>query len=148
MIPAEALQQHIIGLPSEPICDGAIRKYVDTDTFGRIYLHPKDPRFGADLNGNLYSFKRPMGARGTSDRKAGVNYEKPKLTRGHKVKDLWKISTDARVKRNKMNFMNEIYYDSPFSGASLSNYLEDTGNFSPESLRWNIPRQQKSSANV
>ena len=148
MIPAEALQEHIISLPSESICDGAIRKYVDTDAFGRIYLHPKDPRFGADLNGNLYSFKRPMGARGTLDRKAGVNYEKPKLTTGHRVKGLWYVSTDARIKRNKMNFMNEIYYDSPFRGALLSNYLDDKNDFTPAALRWNIPKQQKSSTSA
>ena len=57
MIRVSEVDYHISLFPEDTICEGVTRKYIEFNKT-RLYLHPGDPRFGASLDGILYSFRR------------------------------------------------------------------------------------------
>lgn len=136
MLSVTELESHIQTLPYELICDGASRKFVSYKE-EKIYLHPVDPRFGASLEGNLYSFRRPMGARGSITRKPGVHYGKPRLLKGHTdSRGVIMICIETHKKVSKANFMNEIYRDKPSLRSKTKFRNLDEADLRPENLYW------------
>lgn len=115
MIPVSELAGYVKELPSEEVNDGVFRKYVDHNDL-RIYLHPDDPRFGATRNGVFYSFRRPMGARG-SQRMAGVHFGKPRELKGHTNRHgTIVITITPYQKRKKSDIISEIFQGNPLEG--------------------------------
>lgn len=136
MLSITELSSHVETLPEEAICDGAIRKYVVFNG-DKVYLHPQDPRFGATLAGELYSFRRPMGARGNLTRKPGVNFAKPRILNGHvDSRGVVMITIETHKKTSKGNFINEIYRDKPHPRCRTKFANLNEKDFCPENLYW------------
>ena len=109
MIAASKVNEHIKSFDEEVVANGKPRKVVRTLNYGKIYLHPTDPRFGCDEDRILYSFRRPMGYNSTGTRAAGVDYGKPKELKGHTDrKGVYWISIETYKKVKKESFINEI----------------------------------------
>lgn len=136
MISLKELQQYVDTFSEELISDGVKRKYVTC--FGdKIYLHPDDPRFGARLDGTLFSFRRPMGARGTEARASGVDYARPRILKGHKeYRGRLMITITPTDKRQKANFVCEIFHCRPSLKSKVGFNDSDNSNLSYDNLYW------------
>lgn len=109
MIAASQVTDYIKSFKEEVVSTGVKRKVVRTLNYGKIYLHPSDPRFGCDEERVLYSFRRPMGYNSKGNRTAGVDYGKPKELKGHSdKKGVYWISIETYKKVKKESFINEI----------------------------------------
>ena len=86
MIDASLVYEYVLDFPEEILAEGVTRKYVNTLLYGRIFLHPSDPRFGCDSKRNLYSFRCPRGYSKSGTRVAAVHYGKPRPLNGHRDK--------------------------------------------------------------
>lgn len=136
MIRVSEVDYHISLFPEDTICEGVTRKYIEFNKT-RLYLHPGDPRFGASLDGILYSFRRPMGARGTENREAGVSYSKPRLLKGHKnYRGTLMITITPYDKRSKAELLNEIYRDRNSKSSSVVFLNGNENDFSADNMRW------------
>lgn len=137
MISLNELERYVEECSDELISEGVKRKYV-TCMGEKIYLHPGDPRFGAKLNGTLYSFRRPMGARGTKSRASGVDYARPRVLKGHTdARDLLMITITPTDKRQKAYFVCEIFHNKPSMKSKVSFKDSDNKNLSSSNLLWN-----------
>lgn len=109
MIAASKVNEHIKSFDEEIIANGKTRKIIKSLNYGKIYLHPTDPRFGCDEDRILYSFRRPMGYNSKGNRTAGVDYGKPKELKGHTdKKGTYWISIETYKKVKKDLFIDEI----------------------------------------
>lgn len=136
MITLEEINDYISYFPEERICEGTIRKYVSNGNT-KIYLHPTEPRFGASLDGTLYSFRRPRGARGTPNRSAGVDYGRPRVLKGYSDKRGNTIVTiTPYLKRKKCEFVNEIFRER-FTPADKVGFINgDKTNLDCDNIFW------------
>ena len=136
MIPVSEVAYHIARFPEASICEGVIRKFVEHKDV-RLYLHPMDPRFAASLDGTLYSFRRPMGARGTTNREAGVSFSKPRVLKGHKnYKGVLMITITPYDKRVKASLVNEIFRDRNSDKDHVIFLNSDYSDLSATNLQW------------
>ena len=136
MISLSEIEHHISFFPEAVICEGASRKYVEHEGV-IIYLHPVDPRFGATLEGTLYSFRRPKGPRGTEAREAGVNYRKPRVLKGHRnYRGDVMITITPYDKRRKDNLVNEIFRDRQSPRDKVGFINGDKTDFSSDNMFW------------
>ena len=112
MISAAKVSDYILSFAIEATESGAQRRVVETPEYGKVYLHPEDPRFGCDNQSTLYSFRRPMGHTKSGDRSAGVDYDRPKILNGHSgyKGEIW-ITIDSYTKVKKKAFVERILND-------------------------------------
>ena len=137
MISLKELKECVEGLSEEVLSNNAKRKFVTC--FGdKIYLHPEDPRFGAKLDGTLYSFRRPMGARGTSLRASGVDYVRPRVLKGHKeYRGRLMITITPTDKRQKSYFVCEIFGNKPSIKSKVGYRDSNEMNLAYDNIYWN-----------
>lgn len=109
MISTTRVSEYILSFAIEETDSGVQRRVVDSNQYGKIYLHPEDPRFGCDNNHTLYSFRRAMGHSKWGDRCAGVDYSRPRILKGHSGYngEFW-ISIEPYKKVKKDVFINRI----------------------------------------
>ena len=112
MISVGELKSYVEDLPSEEVNEGVFRKFIEHKN-NRIYLHPNDPRFGSSKDGCFYSFRRPMGPRG-SQRQPGVDFGKPRELKGHINRHGTVVITiTPYIKRRKSDMLSEIFQGNP-----------------------------------
>jgi len=136
MITLEEIQDYISYFPEKIICEGCIRKYVIHEKV-TIYLHPQEPRFGAALDGTLYSFRRPRGAAGTPNRSAGVDYGRPRVLKGycdHRGNIIVTISSYS--KRKKCEMVNEVFRDRQLPTNKVGFIDGDKSNLDCDNIFW------------
>ncbi len=136
MISAQEIDKYVDTLNEEVIPGGASRKFV-VHLDKKIYLHPEDPRFGASVDGVLYSFRRPKGARGTASRKSGVDYGRPRELKGHEdFKGRLMITITPQDKRFKTNFVCSIFHNNTSQSSNVRFLDKNDRNLSIENISW------------
>lgn len=140
MIAAELIEEYVSDFPMENVpCEGGgIRKYVLYFS-EKIYLYPSDPRFGAKIDGTLYTFRRAGGpSRGLHvKRKAFVDYSRPRMMKGHSdKKGNVRISITTHDKRNKAIFVAEIFRDKPTYPVEIGFHNSEKSDLSAANIYW------------
>ena len=136
MISAQEIDKFVETLDEEVISSGATRKFV-VHLDKKIYLHPQDPRFGASLDGVLYSFRRPKGARGTASRKSGVDYGRPRVLNGHEdFKGRLMITITTKDKRFKTHFVCAVFHNNPRKSTNVRFLDKNDRNLSIDNISW------------